>query len=108
MKKNEIITVYIAYTLGKGGKRRPVLVAKLLGDSVFLYRITSKFQNKSNAIKAFYYPIVDWEKAGLRVQSYVDTGSLVEVSKDQLGLISQVGLLSGLDIEGLRMFLAAQ
>lgn len=55
--KNDIATIYVAYTDKIGGKRRPVLLVDEDDTNLVFYRITSKYSNKSENIKQFYFPI---------------------------------------------------
>lgn len=105
MKTNDIIIIYVAYTGTSGGKRRPVLVVKDLSGIVYLYRITSKYVNKSEKIKSSYYPIEKWKDSGLKKKSYIDTGSLIEVEEHYLYNTKSIGRLSILDQIGLAEFL---
>ncbi len=59
MNKNDLVTVYISFTNGSGGKRRPVLVLKDGLNELLLYKITSKYINKSERIRQQYYSIQD-------------------------------------------------
>jgi hypothetical protein len=43
------------------------------------YRITSQYVGKSEAVKAQYLEILDWQVAGLAKLSYIDTIESVEV-----------------------------
>jgi len=69
-----LFDVYIAYVPWKnGGKNRPVLVIGADESFIYGYSITTKYDNKSEEIKANYFRIADWKQAGLNVQSYVNT-----------------------------------
>ncbi|WP_125713590.1 MazF family toxin-antitoxin system [Companilactobacillus kedongensis] len=105
IKANDIAIVYVNYVTSKGGKRRPVLIVGLDDKSVYLYRITSKYKNKSEGIKKLYYPIIDWQKSGLDMQSYVDIGSSIEVDIKYLSNIKSVGYLQKSDQIGLSDFI---
>jgi hypothetical protein len=68
--------IYITYvSWNDGGKRRPVLVTTVTEEKVSIHPITSKYQTKSETIKAVYYKIVEWKAAGLDTQSYIDTAT---------------------------------
>jgi hypothetical protein len=56
-----------------GGKKRPVLIYKFNKDTAKVFKITSQYTAKSPQIKAKYFPISDWEFAGLQKPSYIDT-----------------------------------
>ncbi|HFD1725296.1 TPA: hypothetical protein QFM54_001869 [Enterococcus faecium] len=90
---NDIISLYVAYVDGSGGKKRPVLVRQTSGNKIDVFRITSKFSNKSFFIKQQYFKIDDWKQAGLNKASWVDLGSiksfdLNKVSYDSIGALS--------------------
>jgi len=73
--------IYITYmSWADGGKNRPVLVLILGDDAVDIYKITTKFEGKSEAVRAQYFKINDWAQAGLDTQSYIDTGTLISLS----------------------------
>jgi hypothetical protein len=73
--------IFIAYvSWGGGGKDRPVLAFILGADTVDVYQITTKYEGKSEGIRAQYFRIDDWAQAGLDKPSYVDTGTLIELS----------------------------
>ena len=78
MKPLDIFIAYISW--GEGGKNRPVLVFVMDSDTVDVYRITTKYNDKSEAIKAQYFKINDWAQAGLNTPSYVDTGTLITLT----------------------------
>ncbi len=65
MKPNEIVTIYVAYAQGNGGKRRPVLIVGVYPKTFLLYRMTTKYIDKSRRIQAQYYPLKDWRTSGL-------------------------------------------
>ena len=50
-----------------------LLARKLVNNKVVLMNlITSKYLTKSDYIKLQYYPIQDWQEAGLKMPSYID------------------------------------
>lgn len=69
----EIYLAEIPYEDRDQVKYRPALVVSVGRDDVTVFKITSKYQSKSERIKWYYYPIQEWQQAGLRRQSYVDT-----------------------------------
>ena len=74
----KIFDIYIAYvSWGDGGKRRPVLILEEKPDRVTAFNITTRYEDKSETIRAKYFPINDWKQAGLDRQSYIDTNSTV-------------------------------
>ena len=78
MKPFDIFIAYMSWV--GGGKNRPVLVFILNDDTVDIYPITTKYEGKSEAVRARYFKINDWTQAGLDTQSYVDTGTLISLS----------------------------
>lgn len=102
MRINDVYTAYVAWN--NGGKNRPILILKEDADNVYFYRITTKYKNKSRAMKAIRYPIVDWQKVGLNRKSYVVIDRPYQV-KISLAEFNYVGRLTANDIEGLKNFI---
>jgi hypothetical protein len=99
--------VCIAYVSWEnGGKRRPVLLLAENGDYVTAFRITSKFDNKSDTIKAQYLEILDRQQAGLTKLSYIDTITSVKVPIAHISL-PPIGKLTERDKLRLLEFLGA-
>jgi len=98
--------IYIAYMeWGSDGKNRPVLAFIVSKDIVQVYQITSQYENKSGKIKDLYFKINDWKQAGLKKQSYVDTGTLITLTLDTFKGKSLLGKLSDNDKYRLLEFL---
>ena len=58
MKPFDIFITYMSWS--GGGKNRPVL-AFIVGDgTVDIYQITTKYESKSEVIRAQYFKISDW------------------------------------------------
>ena len=102
MKTNDIYTAYVAWHTG--GKRRPILIIRDSVSDFDFFKITSKYAQKSDRIKKNYYPINDWELAGLAKQSYVDIGNIVNLPKEGLRL-THIGRLTQNDQVGLVGFI---
>lgn len=102
MKINEIYTAFVAWQ--SGGKRRPVLIVRTEEKEFYFFRVTSKYANKSEQIKHFYYPLQDWQEEGLKKQSYIDTVKLYNFSNDEVSL-NYVGKLTTRDRIGLARFI---
>lgn len=102
MRINEIYTAYVTWQ--NGGKRRPILIIETNEDDFSFLKITSKYKNKSEKIKSIYYPLQDWRDEGLRKQSYIDTGTLLNLSKSDVSL-NYVGRLTQKDKIGLTRFI---
>ncbi len=96
MRTNDLISLYVSYVETNGGKSRPVLIRKVSAQMVEAFKITSKYQNKSAYIKQQYYPIKDWQAAGLRKPSWVDLGNIYRFPKAGLNF-KEIGHLSKLD-----------
>ncbi|KRM68219.1 MazF family toxin-antitoxin system [Limosilactobacillus coleohominis DSM 14060] len=101
MKTNDVYTAYVAWS--NGGKRRPVLIRRINKDEVLVYKITTKYQNKSNEIRRHYYPIADLDEAGLKRQSYIDTLNLVGLPRSVQ--LRRIGQLSVKDMHNLAEFI---
>ena len=77
--------LYIAYIpWGGEGKRRPVLVRSYDGNLVRVYPITTRYENKSEAIKANYFYMNDWVQAGLNHPSYIDTKTRIVLNVNDI------------------------
>ena len=98
--------IFIAFVSWEGGgKRRPVLVLTQDEESVIVFRITSQYETKSEAIRIKYFKINDWEEAGLSKQSYIDTGSKRNLPRDTVDGRTPIGQLSMDDKKRLLEFL---
>lgn len=98
---NDIVSLYVGYVEGHGGKPRPVLVVNSNKKKLEIYRITTKYQTKSKYIKEQYYKIKEWEKAGLYKPSWVDVGELKRINPDGLD-VKKIGTMTAGDRRGLR------
>ena len=99
--------IYIAFiSWGSDGKRRPVLVISQADAFVSVFRITSQYESKSQAVQAQYFPISEWREAGLEKASYIDTGELLELPVTAVSEQQSIGYLSTLDKENLLEFLS--
>lgn len=104
MKNNTIAIAFIKFENKKGqGKKRPVLIFKQGENQYRLFKITTKFLNKSVHIRKYYYQIQQWKEAGLNQPSWIDTSRLVEFHKNWH--LREVGNLQQIDIQGLDNFL---
>ena len=74
-----------------------MLVYVLDGDEVGIYQITTQYESKSDHIRAKYFEIKDWAKAGLDKPSYVDTGTLFEIPAATLAGKTPIGKLTDAD-----------
>ncbi|MDR3190039.1 MAG: MazF family toxin-antitoxin system [Lactobacillaceae bacterium] len=106
MKTNELVTAYITFGDGSGGKRRPILILGYNDEVIIAYRLTTKYINKSAKIKEHYYKMLDWSIAGLKTQSYIDTSVKQRLSRHLIGRqLEYIGEMTILDINGLSEFI---
>ncbi|EHN58634.1 hypothetical protein [Oenococcus kitaharae] len=96
MRTNDLVSLYVSFVETNGGKSRPVLIRRVSEQTVEAFKITSKYQNKSAYIKQQYYPIQDWQSAGLKKPSWVDLGNIYRFPKAGLNF-KEIGHLSKLD-----------
>ncbi|VDG19721.1 hypothetical protein [Lactiplantibacillus mudanjiangensis] len=81
MKINDLVSLYVSYIEGPGGKKRPVLVRKVSKDRVMAFKITTKYAHKSKFIQQQYYKIQDWKIVGLNRPSWIDVGNVYSFPK---------------------------
>ncbi|BDR56843.1 hypothetical protein [Xylocopilactobacillus apis] len=93
MKTNDIISLYVGFIEGAGGKNRPVLVRKFTDSYIEVFKITSKYTNKSEFIKRQYYKIINWKQAGLNRESWVDIGTILQIPNSTISF-KKIGRLS--------------
>lgn len=106
MKSNDIATVYVTFTGSQGGKRRPVVIVDDNAKEVSFFSITSQYGTKSKRIKKVYFPIRDWQQAGLKKESWIDAGSLKAIPKNKGNVTyRKIGRLSIADMRNLNAFL---
>ena len=101
MKPLEIYIAYVAWE--SGGKRRPVLIIAESVDSVTAFSITTRYEDKSGSIRAGYFLINEWQKAGLDRPSFVDTNRAVAVPKTAVD--NHIGKLTATDAARLLEFI---
>jgi len=102
----EPFTIYIFYMPWEnGGKNRPVLVFLHSINEVSVYSITTKYEDKSEAIKQKYFKINDITNTGLIRQSYVDTITRYTIPQSFLENKIPIGKLSNEDIKRFMEFL---
>lgn len=76
MSIGDIYRIFVAFVDTQQGKERyTVEVGQIKLGLIVLDSITSKYENKSDFIKRQYYPIKDWQQAGLQKPSYIDIKS---------------------------------
>ena len=102
-----IFDIYITYvSWGNSGKKRPVLILEQQKTFVSVFNITTQYENKSEAIRAKYFKINDWQQAGLVKQSYVDTNAVRELPTAIFDGKTEIGMLTENDIYRLIEFLS--
>jgi hypothetical protein len=102
---NKVAWAYVEFVEGGVGKRRPILLISGLTSAPHsrVYKITSKYQSKSDRIRAKYFEIMDWQFANLTKPSWIDTNTIVDASK--LPHYKVIGTLSVHDKNRLSSFL---
>lgn len=105
IKPQDIISVYISFIVGHGGKRRPILVLSVHGEELYFYQLTSQYENKSKMIQDQYYPLKNWREVGLNKKTYVDIGLIRSANRFDLDKITRIGYLTVADQNGLADFI---
>ena len=104
MKPHGIVIVFREFTHSTDGEARPAVVIRKMDKTLICFRITSKYENKSVAIKGQYYPVQDWTSAGLQMKSWIDVGATATIDLMTISY-KQMGNLSFADIKGLKEFI---
>lgn len=102
--EHDIVMLNVQFDEGNDFKYRPAYIFKLDGEEIFFYKITSKYENKSEAIQAKYFKIVDWVAAGLEKESWIDTVSMKRINENETR-IKFTGTMSDEDERRLAEFL---
>jgi hypothetical protein len=93
-----IFDIYIAYvSWDSSGKTRPVLILEQHEAVVYVFKITTQYESKSEIIRSGYFKINEWQQAGLSRQSYVDTNSIRDLPPILFDGKSKIGRLSEAD-----------
>ena len=95
MSPYEIYIIHLSW--GSDGKTRPVLAFVIDENSADIYKITTQYEGKSEEIKALYFKIIDWARAGLDRQSYVDTSTLITLPLNAFKGKKPIGRLTDAD-----------
>ena len=103
MRPYELRVAFVACE-GDGGKRRPALILSFGKERVSAYAITTQYENKSQYIKANYFAVKDWKRAGLNRPSYIDTNNIIKLSRSSVDN-TPIGKLSQKDEAALIEFL---
>ena len=102
-----IYDIFIAYvSWGEGGKSRPVLILEQGIGVVTVFNITTRYEDKSEAVRNKYFKINNWQHAGLNQESYIDTNGTVTLPQSSVEL--SLGTLTEDDAQRLLQFLAQQ
>lgn len=101
---NNIATAYVQFIQRPGGKRRPVFVIRETGEKLFFFDITTKYQNKSEFIKQWYFEIKEYQTTGLNRHSWIDTYQMYSLDKT-VTEVKYIGKLSDVDTARLRKFI---
>ena len=100
-----ILIARVDFSDGSGSKVRPAMVIEFNGEVIKTYRITSQYEEKSDKIKAKYFEIIDWFRAGLKKPSWIDTVQFYELDINRTR-IKVIGRLTNRDILRLKEFLS--
>jgi hypothetical protein len=104
VKKHSIAIAEVVYLVSNGKKRRPIFVLDTPDELIRFFSVTSKYTSKSDRIKKLYFEILDWQVAGLRKPSWIDTVSAYTIEKSKV-TVSFIGYLSAKDEERFAKFL---
>ena len=104
MKSFDVFVTHISWG-ESDGKNRPVLAFVLGESTVDVYRITTKYASKSEAIRENYFKIDDWTECGLSTESYVDVGTLITLPMQVLNNKVPIGRLTDSDKRRFLVFL---
>lgn len=99
-----VLVTRIEYSDKSGSKIRPAVVVKFNDEVIRTFRITSKYENKSDYIKSQYLEIIDWFKTGLKRPSWIDMVQLYDIDNDGFN-IKVIGKLSDRDINRLKEYI---
>lgn len=103
LKANDVITAFVTFVEGKGGKKRPVLVQTANETIITGLGLTTQYSRKSEHIKKQYYEIKDWKAAGLNKPTWIDILRVVKLPKSKVRF-TPIGKLTNRDIEELTIF----
>lgn len=106
MKTSDIITAYLLFEQLSKGKHRPLVVLSIDDHILNTFKVTTKYHEKSYSIRRKYYPIQQWQEAGLHQPSYIDTFQYRQLNLLTLSSkIKQVGRLTINDYITLQKFI---
>ena len=96
----ELYWAYVGFTDNAEGKTRPVLYIRQTGTDYVVFRLSSQYDNKSSFIQSKYVEIKDWQQAGLKKRSWIDTMQTYHLPIDHTEL-TYIGQLTANDLERL-------
>lgn len=103
IEEREIVLACVEYQDSSGGKKRPAIVLSVNSEEVYVYQITSKFEDKSPYYQKAYFEIKDWGEANLDKPSWIDTSEYYILSNKFVFKV--IGNLSRNDWNRFRHFL---
>lgn len=104
LEEHDVVFAEVPFVENNGSKFRPALVLSLDGEQIKVFKITTKYEGKSKAIRSRYFEIIDFAYAGLQRQSWIDTINIIPLRRGVKIRIS--GRLSSRDELRLREFLS--
>lgn len=86
--------IYCLHLVGRKWKKRPVLAFSLNDINISVFPVTIRYEGKSKAITAKYFKVNYLSEAGFDKQSYVDTGTLINLPVSVIDSKKPIGELS--------------
>ena len=104
----DVFDIFIAYVAWEGnGKLRPVLVVERQDTILSVFNITTRYNEKSEAIRSKYFEISNWRQAGLDKPSYIDINIIRSLPKAAWNDKAPIGRLTDADRRRLIEFLSS-
>ena len=88
---------YVGFVDTPGGKTRPVLHLRTSDDAYIVFRVSSRYADKSDFIRSKYVEIHDWRAAGLPKPSWIDTVKTYQLPTETTNL-TYIGQLTQADL----------
>ena len=108
LSKNVIALVELVFDDGSGSKKRPAYLLKKDSDSLFVFKITTKFANKSPQMKEHYFEIIDTVYAGLNSKSWIDTYEIRTIPVSGNLKVYLLGMLSDNDFNRFEKYMLSK
>ncbi|MCV3323701.1 toxin-antitoxin system, toxin component, MazF family protein [Pediococcus ethanolidurans] len=86
-------------------KGRPVIILENKDGILHFFNSISKFNSKSDRIKAQYFEIRDWNSLGLKGLLYIDIGTIFSIKLNTIDHAVKLGKLSLTDVKELTVFI---